>query len=80
MQHERCKELDGTSYSRAIVPPTAFIHGDFVHPEQYPRGVTDMVRYWAKGKIFGGVILFDRGKTDGEVRLSMRQSPISLKL
>ncbi|KAI1331896.1 hypothetical protein F5Y16DRAFT_359527 [Xylariaceae sp. FL0255] len=47
-------------------PPTAFYHRSYCDYEQYPRGVPDVVGYWAETKIFGGVVLFDRGKSETE--------------
>lgn len=35
--------------------------------DQYPKGVSDVVGYWAETYIFGGVVLFDRGP-DEEAR------------
>ena len=52
---------------RAVEPPTPFYHRAYRAHEQYPRGVADMVGYWAEAKIFGGVVLFDRGELDVEV-------------
>ncbi|KAF4443139.1 hypothetical protein F53441_11538 [Fusarium austroafricanum] len=49
-------------------PPIAFSHRVYRFPEQYPRGVADMAGYWAESKIFGGVIVFDRGETDKECK------------
>ncbi|KAF4973123.1 hypothetical protein FZEAL_9411 [Fusarium zealandicum] len=49
------------------IPPATFFHSAYVHPEQYPRGLADVAGYWAEGKIFGGVILFDRGESEQEV-------------
>ncbi|KAK4129827.1 hypothetical protein N657DRAFT_630627 [Parathielavia appendiculata] len=37
--------------------------------DQYPNGVADMVRYWAGARIFGGVVLFDRGPSGTEASL-----------
>jgi hypothetical protein len=34
---------------------------------QYPEGIADMVGYWAKDRILGGVVLFDRGESGNEV-------------
>jgi len=49
-----------------ILPPTppllaAFFHPYYQNSEQYPDGVADMVGYWAEYRLFGGVVLFDRG-------------------
>lgn len=49
------------------VPPCAFFHCAFTDHARYPRGMADVAGYWAEGKIFGGVVLFDRGETDDEV-------------
>lgn len=48
--------------------PIAFIHGSYVNVEQYPNGEADVAAYWAEAKIFGGVLLFDRGESETEVR------------
>lgn len=50
-------------------PPTAFAHPAYRYPEQYPRGFADVAGYWAESKIFGGVVVFDRGETEEEVSL-----------
>lgn len=42
--------------------PTVFFHGSYAAWEQYPRGVADMIGYWAEARLFGGVVLFDRGE------------------
>jgi hypothetical protein len=50
--------------------PTAFFHGSYVDSDQYPNGVADVVGYWAEAKIFGGVVVFDRGPSGTEVRVT----------
>lgn len=53
---------------RVNLPPhTWFWHYDYEDHKQYPRGVADVVGYWAETQIFGGVVLFDRGESDEEV-------------
>lgn len=48
--------------------PTPFLLWlTFDTPEQYPNGVADVAAYWAEDRIFGGVILFGRGKSGKEV-------------
>lgn len=42
--------------------PTISIHRQYRDCSQYPNGIADMVGYWAKAQIFGGVVLFDRRK------------------
>ncbi|KAH7125827.1 hypothetical protein EDB81DRAFT_698246 [Dactylonectria macrodidyma] len=49
-----------------FLPHAAFFHRAYYYPDQYPRGTADVAGYWAEGKIFGGVIVFDRGETDQE--------------
>ncbi|KAI1759777.1 hypothetical protein GGR53DRAFT_470995 [Hypoxylon sp. FL1150] len=46
--------------------PTLFKHEWYTDYEQYPDGVADMVGYWAESRIFGGVVLFDRGTPERE--------------
>ncbi|KAF5619465.1 hypothetical protein F52700_11748 [Fusarium sp. NRRL 52700] len=40
--------------------PTMFFHPWYSSHEKYPKGVADMVGYWAENRILGGVVLFDR--------------------
>ena len=47
-------------------------HVDFYHTayeayERYPFGLLNVVGYWAEDKLFGGVLLFDRGESGSEV-------------
>jgi hypothetical protein len=53
--------------------PSAFSYGYYVETEQYPDGVADVVGYWAEGRIFGGIVVFDRGETETEA--SIRFAP-----
>ena len=50
--------------------PTVFFHAAYDAVDQYPRGVADMVGYWAESRLFGGVVLFDRGEDEMSVRIS----------
>ena len=54
-------------------PHTPFAHPAYRYPEQYPRGLADVAGYWAESKIFGGVVVFDRGETEEEVSLPNTQ-------
>ncbi|KAK3903105.1 hypothetical protein C8A05DRAFT_43624 [Staphylotrichum tortipilum] len=47
--------------------PTLFRHGWYKDYPQYPRGVADMVGYWAEARILGGVVLFDRRDPDSNL-------------
>lgn len=49
-------------------PPTPFFTGLYMNSERFPNGLADVVGYWAEARIFGGVVLFDRGKNEKEVR------------
>lgn len=57
----------GKARSMYRIPPAAFFHSSYVSLEQYPQGLGDVAGYWAEGKIFGGVIVFDRGESELEV-------------
>ncbi|KPM42479.1 hypothetical protein AK830_g4052 [Neonectria ditissima] len=57
---------DGMHPDGYTLPHTAFFHIAYHDPDQYPRGLADVAGYWAEGKIFGGVFVFDRGETDQE--------------
>ncbi|KAF5671327.1 hypothetical protein FDENT_10967 [Fusarium denticulatum] len=48
--------------------PTAFTHGPYNAVDQYPNGSADSVGYWAEARIFGGVVVFDRGEDGTESR------------
>ncbi|KAG8164489.1 hypothetical protein KVR01_006407 [Diaporthe batatas] len=48
--------------------PTLFFHSRYLDYENYPAGLGDMAAYWAEDKIFGGVVLFDRGESDTECK------------
>ncbi|KAJ4246193.1 hypothetical protein NW757_009647 [Fusarium falciforme] len=58
----------GKARSMYSIPPAAFFHPSYVYPDQYPRGVADVVGYWAEGKIFGGVVVLDCGETEQECK------------
>ena len=46
--------------------PSLFHHDWYKDYDQYPRGVADMVGYWAEARILGGVVLFDRRNPGAE--------------
>ncbi|KAH6951521.1 hypothetical protein DER45DRAFT_510669 [Fusarium avenaceum] len=48
--------------------PSAFCHTFYTDVEQYPSGAADVTGYWAEAKIFGGVLLFDRGESETECK------------
>ncbi|KAM0350577.1 hypothetical protein ACHAPU_003061 [Fusarium lateritium] len=48
--------------------PSAFCHTFYTDLEQYPNGVADVAGYWAEAKIFGGVLVFDRGESETECK------------
>lgn len=48
--------------------PHLFFSFPYMHEKDYPFGISDMAGYWAESRIFGGVVLFDRGESGTEVR------------
>ncbi|KAI0018851.1 hypothetical protein F4780DRAFT_499312 [Xylariomycetidae sp. FL0641] len=52
---------------RLLPPPTLFYHRSYKASDQYPNGIADMAGYWAEAKIFGGVVVFDRGESESEI-------------
>lgn len=49
--------------------PIDFYHPAYTDWDQYPRGISDGVGYWAESELFGGVVVFDRGESGEEVSL-----------
>lgn len=47
--------------------PIAFSSRSYRAFKQYLMGLADIAGYWAESKIFGGVVVFDRGETETEV-------------
>ncbi|KAI6758791.1 hypothetical protein HG530_011031 [Fusarium avenaceum] len=47
--------------------PIAFSSRSYRAFKQYPMGLADIAGYWAESKIFGGVVVFDRGETETEI-------------
>ena len=77
-EQQRLKDAGDKKYRWAPVqPPVAFYHPSYCDHEQYPRGAADVVGYWAEAKIFGGVVLFDRGLSDTEVGARRHRGPPS---
>ncbi|KAF2803409.1 uncharacterized protein BDZ99DRAFT_526762 [Mytilinidion resinicola] len=65
--------LDGRPDEPETFPPRLVLPTDFYHPfyqamEQYPEGVADVVGYRAELRIFGGVVVFDRGESGDECK------------
>ncbi|KAL2272324.1 hypothetical protein FJTKL_06951 [Diaporthe vaccinii] len=52
--------------TRPFRRPSVFCHGSYSFHDQYPHGLADVVGYWAEAKIFGGVVVFDRGPSGTE--------------
>ena len=58
---------------------TDYFYVDFYHTsydlfENYPFGLLNVVGYWAEAELFGGVVLFERGKSGSEVHLMLQTS------
>ncbi|KAI9829513.1 MAG: hypothetical protein M1819_006333 [Sarea resinae] len=43
--------------------PVELYHPEYMDWDQYPNGIADIVGYWAEYRLFGGVMLFDRGES-----------------
>jgi hypothetical protein len=70
-KHEKWPS-DDYYFADPIMPrekkPTPFLlWTTYDSPKQYPNGVADVAAYWAEDRIFGGVVLFGRGKSGKEV-------------
>ena len=55
------------SFHRSTKKHIDFYHTDYKAYERYPFGLLNVVGYWAEDKLFGGVLLFDRGESGSEV-------------
>lgn len=59
---------DSNSFERSKYGPhTPFTIAPYDNPEEFPKGLGDVIGYWAERQIFGGVVLFDRGERKEEV-------------
>lgn len=47
--------------------PTLFYANQYSDAKRFPQGLADVAGYWAELRIFGGVVLFDRGQNEDEV-------------
>ncbi|CAP67156.1 uncharacterized protein PODANS_1_21720 [Podospora anserina S mat+] len=59
-------EHDGLKprWEKDIEPhPTLFYHVNYLDYDRYTHGLADVAGYWAEDRIFGGVVLFDRGES-----------------
>lgn len=68
-----CQERDSNMESRRFAYPAAiaFAHPFYQNAENYPRGLADMAGYWAEAKLFGGVVVFDRGESEDQVSAAL---------
>ncbi|KAF5020031.1 hypothetical protein F66182_7967 [Fusarium sp. NRRL 66182] len=63
------EKRNGVESRRFYTPsPIAFCHRAYRSYQQYPRGFADVAGYWAESKIFGGVVVFDRGESEQECK------------
>jgi hypothetical protein len=60
-------EPQGMNKWDSVRHPTPFCHRAYKHIDQYPNGAADTAGYWTEAKIFGGVLVFDRGESEVEV-------------
>lgn len=63
------EELHPLPAHAASAKPTLpdFSHPKYLNYRAYPRGLADLVGYWAEMRIFGGVVIFEHGNPPGEV-------------
>jgi hypothetical protein len=63
--------IEGQSMEKRLAAlegrPTDLMHEDYHYYHQYPKGIADVVGYWAEHHLFGGVVLFDRGESGTDV-------------
>ncbi len=58
-EQERLKEAGDEKYQwRPVPPPVVFYHRQHADYEQYPRGISDAVGYWAEGKDLWGACYY----------------------
>lgn len=69
-----------TLYNEEQPYPTLFTFSHYNCPEQYPHGLADVAAYWAEDRIFGGVLLFDRGESGQEASLNAKNHQLCPKL
>ncbi|OJD16932.1 hypothetical protein AJ78_02969 [Emergomyces pasteurianus Ep9510] len=48
--------------------PAELYHSSYGFWQQYPNGIADIVGYWVEHRLFGGVVLLDRGETGFECK------------
>ncbi|OAA62762.1 hypothetical protein SPI_04302 [Niveomyces insectorum RCEF 264] len=65
MAGDRAAVPGNRPWERDSLPQNTYLFNRYYEwPAQYPRGVADVVGYWAETRIFGGVAVFDRGTSD----------------
>jgi hypothetical protein len=57
---------DKIPFPDGTMTPDLF-HPNYQYWQQYPRGPSDMVGYWAEAQILGGTVLFEHDQLDGKV-------------
>ncbi|KAK4224907.1 hypothetical protein QBC38DRAFT_283397 [Podospora fimiseda] len=62
---------DPSNWYRPYIAPTPFYHRRYIDFDQYPNDIADIVGYWAEARIFGGVVVFNRGESGNENSISM---------
>ncbi|KUI56201.1 hypothetical protein VP1G_10845 [Cytospora mali] len=62
----RLTESSSMRDRRECYRPTLFYIDAYMNAERFPNGLADVVGYWAELRIFGGVVLFDRGESEEE--------------
>ena len=69
---QKLESLPQNSQERKILPPpTLFWNSQYVNWSRYPDGLADVAGHWAETQVFGGVVLFDRGESEEEVKMTL---------
>jgi hypothetical protein len=59
--------------------PSIFNHSAYLDADVYPEGRADVVGYWVEGRIFGGVVVFDR-RSERDQDENLTQEPCNVYL
>lgn len=68
---------DDTQVAKNDVPLSAYWYH---RADMYPKGILDVVGYWAETHIFGGVVVFDRGPEEEARNVSFLTQALGISL
>lgn len=67
---DQAETLPKAKFIPRVKYPTEKIHFRYIFPNEHPNGVADEAAYWAEIQLFGELIVFDRGTSGEDVRIS----------